>query len=55
MFVCCVCVFCIGIGLSERMIARSEESRRVCLPNCMCYIKCLPNCMCYINLKNEAN
>jgi len=35
---CVICVFCVGIDLSERMIVRSEESCRVCFSNCMCYI-----------------
>jgi hypothetical protein len=30
-----VCVFCVGIELSEGIIARSEDSFRLCLSNCI--------------------
>jgi hypothetical protein len=34
MFVSCVC--CVGSGLCEELITRSEESYRVCVCVCVC-------------------
>jgi hypothetical protein len=40
MFVSCVCLFCAGSGLCDELIARSEESYRVCVCVCVCLIVC---------------
>jgi hypothetical protein len=38
MVVCCVC--CVGSGLYDGLITRSEECYRVCLFVCLCAIVC---------------
>jgi hypothetical protein len=36
MFVSCVCVCCVGSGVCDGLVTRSEESYRLCV--CLCVI-----------------
>ena len=43
---------CVGTGLCNKLITRSEESYQVCV--CVCVCVCVRVCVCSRNLKHEA-